>query len=432
MRAGNRGLHDHRVPEVRGRDKRFFDRLGAAFGDEWEPVRPQERSRLVRCQPPVLHLRHDRARSVAIDAGKLGNAPLSAPQPLGARGNTSERARRRFGIRKRRRSTGKQCCGRAAAADHRREHRLVHRSRRLERTRDRHRDLLCAGDDRRHEQHDHGVDSRIREHDRQDTLVCLGGRGSEHVHRIGEARFDGDDLPQCVACARGKLRKRETRGFARVRTEDPETAGIRKDGDVASARQRLPREQRRDIQQLFERLDPQHTRLVEERVDRRFRARERRRVRARRACSRCRSAGLHRDNRLRASDSARNAPELARVAERLEVEHDDLGVRVLLPVLEQVVGRDVGLVPDRHEGGEPERLLGRLLEQREAERATLRGEADPPCRQRPRREGRVQADRRHCDAEAVRAEQARAVRAHERKQALLAVAALAARLGEAR
>ena len=172
--------------------------------------------------------------------------------------------------------------------------------------------------------------------------------------------------------------------------------------------------------------------VPEERVDRGLGAGEGGRVRACRLRPGCGRAGLQREDRLPPRDAPREPPELARVAERLEIEEHDVRVLVVLPPLEQVVRRDIGLVPDRHERGEPERLLGRLLEQREAERTALGGEADPPCRQRPRREGRVQADRRHCDAEAVRAEQARAVRAHERKQALLAVAALAARLGEAR
>ena len=46
--------------------------------------------------------------------------------------------------------------------------------------------------------------------------------------------------------------------------------------------------------------------------------------------------------------------ELARVPERLEVEQDHVGRVVVLPVLEQVVRRDVGLVADRDERREAE------------------------------------------------------------------------------
>ena len=52
--------------------------------------------------------------------------------------------------------------------------------------------------------------------------------------------------------------------------------------DAVAPRQRLRREERRDVEQLLERRGADHARLAEERVDGRVRARERRRVRARR------------------------------------------------------------------------------------------------------------------------------------------------------
>ena len=55
-----------------------------------------------------------------------------------------------------------------------------------------------------------------------------------------------------------------------------------------------------------------------------------------------------------------------------------------------------------------------------------------PGRRRARREGRVEARAGDGDAEAVRPDQPRAVRADEREQPLLAVDPLAPRLGEAR
>src|SRR5581483_5356602 len=102
--------------------------------------------------------------------------------------------------------------------------------------------------------------------------------------------------------------------------------------------------------------------------------------------------------------------ELARVPEGLEVEQDDVGAFVLLPPLEQVVRGDVGLVPDGDERREAEISLGRLLEQSETEGARLRRHGDSPGRECPWREGRVQPDRRRCDAEAVRPDETRAVR----------------------
>ena len=57
---------------------------------------------------------------------------------------------------------------------------------------------------------------------------------------------------------------------------------------------------------------------------------------------------------FRRATRPRDARELARVAERLEVEQDEVGLRVVLPPLEQVVRRDVGLVADRDERREAE------------------------------------------------------------------------------
>ena len=129
-------------------------------------------------------------------------------------------------------------------------------------------------------------------------------------------------------------------------------------------------------------------------------------------------------------EPARDSRELARVPERLEVQEDDIGGLVVLPVLEQVVRRDVGLVADRDEAREPEPAPVRLLEQREAERAALGREADAAGGQRAPRERRVQTRAGRGDAEAVRPDQARTVRAHEREQLVLARRSLGAGLGE--
>ena len=83
-----------------------------------------------------------------------------------------------------------------------------------------------------------------------------------------------------------------------------------------------------------------------------------------------RASALHRHDRLRPRDAAREARELARVPERLEVQQDHVGVGIVLPVLEEVVAAHVGLVAHRHE-------------RRDAEaRVTRRGRA-ARCRARP-------------------------------------------------
>ena len=131
-----------------------------------------------------------------------------------------------------------------------------------------------------------------------------------------------------------------------------------------------------------------------------------------------------------ARDPARDPREPAWIAERLEVEQDELRLGVFLPVLEEVVGRDVGLVADRDERRKPEVALGRLLQQRETKGAALRGEPDRPRRQGPRAERRVQAGCCDGDAEAVGADEPPAASADEREEPILALAPLAADLGE--
>ena len=102
-------------------------------------------------------------------------------------------------------------------------------------------------------------------------------------------------------------------------------------------------------------------------------------------------AALEREDRLAPRDSACDPAESPRVPERLDVEQDRLGRGLVLPPLEQVVRRDVGLVPDRDEGRQAEAPRDRGLEEREPERAALRREADVARRRRARREGRIEA-----------------------------------------
>ena len=176
---------------------------------------------------------------------------------------------------------------------------------------------------------------------------------------------------------------------------------------------------------------PRDAGLVEERLDARLRAGERSRVGAGGALAGRGRPALQREDRLAAGDAAGEPAEAARVAERLDVEQHDAGRLVVLPPLEQVVRGDVGLVPDRDERREPEPARVGRLEQREAERAGLGGEADVAARRRAGGEGRVQPRAGDRDPEAVRPDQPRAVRADEREQLLLPLGALAADLREA-
>ena len=281
------------------------------------------------------------------------------------------------------------------------------------------RDLVHADPGRGDEDDDDRVDDRIGEQERERQSVELGGRGSEHVDRVGAAGLGREDRGEARARLLRELRELEPGGVARVGAEDPETTGVRQHGDAPSGRRRLGREERRDVDELLEGRRADDAGLAEQRRDGSVGARERRRVRACSTRSCAGDAALHREDRLRARDAPRDPPEAPRVAERLDVEEDEGGRRVVLPVLEQVVRGDVRLVPDGDERGEAEPSRARLLEEGEPERTALGREADRPGREGMRREGRVETGGRARDPEAVRTDQARAVRPDERQQAVL-------------
>jgi len=160
--------------------------------------------------------------------------------------------------------------------------------------------------------------------------------------------------PSVGAESRPAVRSTSTSGRKSTKRGVGEPARVRKHRHPPPPRRRLAREERGDVEELVERRRPDHPRLVEEGVHRGLRAGERGRVRARRARARARGPALHRQDRLSPGDALRHAREPPRVPEGLEIEDHDPGLRVVLPVLEQVVGGDVGLVADRDERGEPE------------------------------------------------------------------------------
>ena len=297
-------------------------------------------------------------------------------------------------------------------------------------TGDRGGDVVCLDGGGRHEEDDDGIDSGIREHDGQSLLVALGGRGAEHVDRVRRARLVREEPCESRLRRSAEARKLEARGFAGIRTEDAEPARVREHRHPPAARRGAMRVERSDVEQLLERGGPRDPGPAEERFCRLVGAGERGGVRARCPGARASPAALQGEHRLPAGDAPGDARELPRVAERLEVEEDDLRLVLVLPVLEQVVGRDVGLVADGHERREPQPACARRLEQREPEGAALGREADRTERKRLSGERRVDARRSHGEPEAVRPEQAGAVGANQRQQPLLALRALAAHLGE--
>ena len=176
------------------------------------------------------------------------------------------------------------------------------RSLRLDRVPDRRGDLVGARDDRRDEEHDHGVDAGSRSRCGSAAAYVVGRRGAEQVDRVRDARLDaGSSSRERVARLGAELGQLEPGRVARVGAEDAEPAGVRDDADAASVRERLAREQRRGVDELLERARAQHAGLAEERLDGGVRAGERSGVRARRARAGAGRARLQREDRLAAA-----------------------------------------------------------------------------------------------------------------------------------
>ncbi len=279
-------------------------------------------------------------------------------------------------------------------------------------------DVGGGGHDRAYEEHADGVEGRSR----PAAPGAPRRRSPRSPSRARRSGSRGSPRPgrmerRLLAGGRRGRRQLEALGSAGVGAEDREPPGIGEHGDTTAARERLRREQRGRVEELRERARALDTGLTEERVDRDLRARERGGVRCRSARTGRGCAALEREHRLPARHAPGDPSEAQRVAEALEIERDDGGRLVVLPVLEQVVRRDVCLVAERHERRESEPSAACLLDDGEPERAALRGEAHAACRQRLRGEGRVQPRRGRRDAETVRADQSSTVCAYEREQA---------------
>ena len=140
---------------------------------------------------------------------------------------------------------------------------------------------------------------------------------------------------------------RRPAGLAGVGAEDPRAAGVGDDGDAVARAAAAGGEQRGDVEHLADRVGADHAR-------RGGTARRRSTSEAASSAPVCEDAArcpaaerplLTAITGLCAATPARDAAELARVAERLEVEQRSTSVPAsCLPVLQEVVAGEVGLV----------------------------------------------------------------------------------------
>ena len=138
---------------------------------------------------------------------------------------------------------------------------------------------------------------------------------------------DGAERAQGSLQLGGELGDLEPGGDAGIGRNDAGAAAVAHHRDPSTGRDRLVREQRRHVEQLRERVDADDPGLAEERVDRGVGIGQRGGVGTGAACTGGAAAALERDDRLAARELPGDASELARVAERLEVEQHDVGRR---------------------------------------------------------------------------------------------------------
>ena len=301
-----------------------------------------------------------------------------------------------------------QQLGHALRAEERRDERLVGL---LPHGREHVGDLVSGDVERRDVHRDHGVDLGVVDGVVERVLEVLG-------RRLGT---QGDLLVDDQADRGGG-----------VGGEKSEGVGVADDRDTTAARQGLVREQLGDVEHVVERVDLDDAGLTEHRVD----GLRRRGDLADRVAHRHTLGGAtraHRHDRLAQRDATSDPRELARVTDRLEVHHHDLGRVVLLPVLEEVVAGDVGAVAGADERRETEATVLDLLEDRGAERTGLAEEPGTSARRHQPREGGVELDAGVGvdDAERIGADQPQAVGPRQADELALPLATLLPRLGEA-
>ena len=203
---------------------------------------------------------------------------------------------------------------------------------------------------------------------------------------------------------------------AGVRGEYPGAADVGHDRDRAARRDRLAGEQRGGLDQVAEAVRGDDAGLLEQGFSADQRRGHGRGVRGRRALAGFRPPGFHGQDGHAGTDPAGRPGELARVAERLDVQHGELGDAVLFPPHQHVVAGDVELVAHRREGGDADAEPGQLIHQGDAQAAGLHDQPGGAGLRVPVGERGVQTDGGHGHAEAVRADQPHAVPTARRQQ----------------
>jgi hypothetical protein len=164
--------------------------------------------------------------------------------------------------------------------------------------------------------------------------------------------------------------------FARVRREHADPSCVRDDRRPPACRQRLPGQGRDELGELVDPVDGQHAGLPEQRVTGHARRGRGRGVRRRGPLPGRGAARPDRHHRHTLGQPSGEAGELARVAERLQMQHRHPGPLVAVPPQQHVVAADVVLVPRRHRRRHAQTQPAQLLLHRDRDPAGLGDQPD--------------------------------------------------------
>jgi len=212
-------------------------RVLRAFAVSWNDALDDEtRQRRLN----VIELRHD-ARSLAAPFAVRRDASHCLRRRLGKREtrNAIHRRRRRFSAHE---HAGDRLFG------------IANR-----RARDRGGNRIRIGHERRNEDRQGAIDVWIAQRDLQHVFVLRRCRSGEHVDRIADARFRGQDRPQRLPAAFAEARHFESIRLTRVGRENAGAAGIGHDRNAPALRHRLAREHHAHIEQLGHGVGANHT-----------------------------------------------------------------------------------------------------------------------------------------------------------------------------
>ena len=251
-----------------------------------------------------------------------------------------------------------------------------------------------------------------------------GGIGVAHeVDGIRGARRRRQRLGEPGAYHGVERRDLEPALVGGVGRDDAEAAAIRHDEQPAAARQRLHGKAAGQVEQLLDAPSADRARLRDGRVEGLIRAGQRPRVRGDGARALGRAARLQHHHGLGRRGSAERGEESRSVRDTLQVGDDDARLDVVRHGLQHVGLREVRLVAEAREDGEPEVPVARPVEDRHGQRTRVRDERDRSSCRHAGRERHVQARRGPDPAETVRAEHADGMVGQPGPQLRLAIAA---------